>query len=60
MTEDWDVQTDRRVGDADAARLDSTAELDAETRDGSVRANHPALSDEVARRARIATSGGAR
>lgn len=46
MAEDWDVQT------ADGSVVltlpsDFSGELDAETRDGSVRANHPAVKNET-------------
>ena len=46
MAEDWDVQTD----DGTVVLTLPTSfngELDAETRDGSVRTNHPALSAEA-------------
>jgi DUF4097 and DUF4098 domain-containing protein YvlB len=46
MTEDWDVQT----GDGSVTlTLPSSfdGELDAETRDGAVRANHPAVTNEI-------------
>ena len=45
MTEDWDVQTaDGSVTLTLPSSFDG--ELDAETRDGSVRANHPAVTNE--------------
>ena len=45
MVEDWDVQT--ADGSVTLSLPGSfNAELDAETRDGTVRANHPAVSDE--------------
>ena len=46
MAEDWDVQTD----DGSVVLTlpaEFNGELDAETRDGSVRASHPALSGET-------------
>ena len=59
MADDWDVQT------TDGSVIltlpgEFNGELDAETRDGVVRTSHPALSDEVAARAKTATSAAAR
>ena len=46
MTEDWDIQTADGSVTLDAAS-GFNGQLDAETRDGAVRARHPGVSNEA-------------